>query len=103
MRDGGCEAIGWPDLGDLTGYEKDAPSKDRLARLLGERYPGSPQQVGRAATQVLNFAKGIAEGDVVLACDGQTVLGIGRVAGGYAYEGGSDFPHRRSVEWLSLE
>jgi 5-methylcytosine-specific restriction enzyme B len=27
----------------------------------------------------------------------------GRVAGGYSHEPGSDFPHRRPVEWLSLE
>jgi 5-methylcytosine-specific restriction protein B len=103
MRDGACVAIGWPDLGDLSGYEKDAPSRERLTRQLGERYPGSPQQVGRAANQVLNFARGIAEGDVVLACDGQAVLGVGRVAGGYSHEPGSDFPHRRPVEWLSLD
>ena len=61
MRDGACVAIGWPDLGDLSGYEKDAPSKEKLIQLLGERYPGSPQQTGRAANQILNFAKGIAE------------------------------------------
>jgi 5-methylcytosine-specific restriction protein B len=102
MRDGGCVAIGWADLGDLSGYEKDAPSKERLIRLCGERYPGSPQQTGKAANQVLGFAKGIANGDVVLACDGQTVLGVGRVSGDYFHEPGSDFPHRRPVRWLSL-
>jgi 5-methylcytosine-specific restriction protein B len=103
MQDGACVAIGWPDLGDLSGYEKDTPSKERLIRLLGERYPGSPQQVGKAATQILNFAKGIADGDTVLGCDGQTVLGVGRVSGDYLHEPGSDFPHRRPVEWLSLD
>ncbi len=103
MRDGGCVAIGWPDLGDLSGYEKDAPSKERLIGVLGERYPGSPQQVGRAASQVLNFAKGITIGETVLACDGQAVLGVGRVSGDYLHESGSDFPHRRPVVWLSLD
>src|SRR5262249_40195326 len=63
MRDGACVAIGWADLGDLSGYEKDAPSKKRLTDLLGERYPGVPQQVGRAANQVFNFVRGIAGGD----------------------------------------
>lgn len=103
MRDGSCVAIGWPDLGDLSNFEKDAASKERLVNLLGERYPGTPQQVGRAATQVLNFARGIAEGDVVLACDGQSVLGVGRIVGAYAHDPASDFPHRRAVEWLSLD
>lgn len=103
MRDGSCVAIGWPDLGDLSGYEKDTPSKERLIKLLGERYPGSPQQTGKAANQILNFVKGIAKGDVVLASDGSAVLGVGRVAGDYGHEPESDFPHRRLVEWLSLD
>jgi len=102
MRDGACVAIGWPDLGDLSDYEKDATSKETLIKLLGEHYPGSPQQIGKAASQILNFAKAIAKGDTVLACDGSTVLGIGRVTGDYQYESTSDFPHRRPVEWLSL-
>jgi 5-methylcytosine-specific restriction protein B len=103
MRDGGCVAIGWASLGDLSGYEKDAPSKEKLTTLLGEKYPGSPQQIGKAATQILNFAKAIAEGDTVLACDGSTVLGVGRVTGDYQFDPASDFPHRRPVEWLSLD
>jgi 5-methylcytosine-specific restriction protein B len=103
MRDGACIVIGWPDLGDLSGYEKDASSKEKLVQRFGERYPGSPQQTGKAVNQILNFAKGIADGDVALACDGQAVLGVGRVAGGYSHEPGSDFPHRRPVEWLSLD
>jgi 5-methylcytosine-specific restriction protein B len=103
MRDGGCVAIGWPDLGDLSELEKDTASKEKLAALLGQRYPADPKAVGRAAGQILNFARGILDDDVVLACDGQTVLGIGRVVGGYTHEIGSDCPHRRPVEWLSLD
>src|SRR5262249_41627698 len=44
MRDGACVAIGWPDLGDLSGYEKDSASKKRLINLVGEKYPGVPKQ-----------------------------------------------------------
>lgn len=103
MQEGGCVAIGWAELGDLSGYEKDASSKEALIGLLGERYPANPQQIGRAASQILNFAKAIAKGDTVLACDGSTVLGVGRVTGEYQFESNSDFPHRRPVEWLSLD
>jgi 5-methylcytosine-specific restriction protein B len=103
MRDGACVAIGWPDLGDLSAYEKDTPSKEKLIRLIGERYAASPQQTGKASNQILNFAKGMSRGDIVLGCDGQAVLGIGRISGDYPYERGSDFPHRRPVEWLSLD
>jgi 5-methylcytosine-specific restriction protein B len=103
MRDGACVAIGWADLGDLSSFEKDTPSKEKLIQLLAERYPSSPSQQGKAATQILNFTKGIEGGETVLACDGGTVLGVGRVTGDYVFEAGSDFPHRRPVEWLSLE
>ncbi len=41
--------------------------------------------------------------DLVLASNGATVLGLGRVTGGYIYEPSRDFPHLRPVEWLSLE
>ena len=103
MRDGGCVAIGWSDLGSLETYEKDASSKEKLIELLGERYPAIPQQLGKSAVQILNFAKGILKGDVVLACDGQTVLGVGRVEGPYFFEAEADFSHRRPVKWLSLD
>jgi predicted Mrr-cat superfamily restriction endonuclease len=46
---------------------------------------------------------GIAIGDLVLASNGATVLGIGRVTGEYIDDRSSDCPHRRAVEWLSLE
>jgi predicted Mrr-cat superfamily restriction endonuclease len=38
----------------------------------------------------------------VLPWDGATVLGIGRVTGGYTFDESADFPHRRPVEWLAL-
>jgi 5-methylcytosine-specific restriction enzyme B len=41
--------------------------------------------------------------DVVLACEGQTVLGIGRIRGPYFYDKSNGFPHKRAVEWLMLE
>jgi len=39
----------------------------------------------------------------VLACEGQTVLGVGRVRGPYEFEGTRGFPHKRPVEWLLLD
>jgi 5-methylcytosine-specific restriction enzyme B len=50
MRDGSSVAIGWPYLGDLSGYERDTPSREKLIKLLGERYPGSPKQQGKSAS-----------------------------------------------------
>lgn len=51
----------------------------------------------------MNFVTAVTEGDIVLAADGGTVLGVGRVTGDYAFDGTSDFPHRRPVLWLSLD
>ena len=44
----------------------------------------------------------MGEGDYVLACDGATVLGIGRVTGPYHYSVSQEFPHERPVVWLDL-
>ncbi|MBI1917617.1 MAG: AAA family ATPase [Planctomycetes bacterium] len=103
MRDGNCVAVGWPALGNLSNFEKSKESRDKLQQLLAEKHPASPQAVGRARSQIFNFVLGIAESDVVLASDGGTVLGIGRVTGPYLYDENSDFPHRRPVQWLSLD
>jgi 5-methylcytosine-specific restriction protein B len=103
MRDGNCVAVGWPALGDLSYLEKSKESKEKLLQLLAEKYPTIPQAVARARNQVFSFVLGIEEGDVVLASDGGTVLGIGRVTGPYSYDPTSDFPHRRPVQWLSFE
>lgn len=103
MRDGGFLAVGWPAIGDLSGSGYDRPSKDALRQRMAETYPGIPQSVGRDVQQLFNFVTVVREGDVVLAADGATTLGIARVAGPYQYEAGSEFPHRRLVEWLSLE
>jgi 5-methylcytosine-specific restriction protein B len=103
MRDGNCVAIGWPDLKDLSNLEENKESKEKLQQLLAEKYPTTPQAVGKARSQIFNFVLGIEEGDVVLASDGGTVLGIGRVTGPYFFDSTSDFPHRRPVQWYSLE
>lgn len=42
-------------------------------------------------------------GDIVLAGDGATVLGIGKIKGDYQYAPGVEFCHRRAVDWLSLD
>jgi 5-methylcytosine-specific restriction protein B len=103
MRDGNCVAVGWPALGDLSKLDKTKESREQLRQLLVEKHPSTPQAVGRSRSQILNFVLGIEEGDLVLASDGGAVLGIGRVTGPYDYDSNSDFPHRRPVQWLSLE
>src|SRR5262249_13401640 len=95
MRDGNCVAVGWPAVGDLSNLEKSKESRDKLQHLLAKKYPSTPQAVGKARSQIFNFVLGIEENDVVLAADGGTVLGVGRVTGPYSFDPTSDFPHRR--------
>jgi 5-methylcytosine-specific restriction protein B len=104
MRDGGFVSIGWhddvPNLSQLITQNR-GQAKDQIRDwLLPSRNPGLAT---RNAGEILNFATVIAENDLVLAVKGQGPLGIGRVTGPYAYDDQLDFPHKRPVEWLSLD
>jgi len=103
MRDEGIVAIGWPALGDLSGYRHTRPSRTDVADRLRRLYPNTPQASGRAASQVLKFVAQMGEGDRVVAADGQAFLGVGEVTGPYQYSSGLPFPHRRAVEWRSID
>lgn len=104
MKQDSCIAIGWADLGDLSDIEHNQEGKETLRALMYEKhYPNSLPTAGKKGYEVLRFAKVIGEGDTVLACDGSTVIGIGKVTGPYYFKSGADFPHRRPVEWLSFK
>ncbi len=102
MRDGGFVAIGWPALGNLSEIENSQEGKERIRQKLAKHYPNEPQILGRFTQQIFKFVATISVGDLVLAADGATVLGVGRVKGDYQYAPGANFCHRRPVEWLSL-
>ena len=64
--------------------QRSKPAKEgreKLVALLQEKYPTAPQTTGRSRVQISNFVTSITEGDLVLAADGNTVIGIGRVTG----------------------
>ncbi len=104
MRDTNCVAIGWSDVGDLSTVTNDRAGKESIRQALLSRDPQiNPASVGKAAQQIFHFRWTIATDDLVLASNGGTVLGVGRVTGGYTYDPSGDFPHRRPVEWLSVE
>lgn len=103
MRENNCVAVGWPDVGDLTSIEHSRGGREKLKSLMQEHYPKAPQAVGRATQQLFNFRGAIAEDDMVVAMDGGTVLGIGKVTGRYEYEPSSSFPNHLPVDWLSLD
>lgn len=103
MRDQSCIAVGWAEIGPLDDIEYNQASKEKIRTLLNASYPGrDPRPQGRDVQQLLNFAVGLVENDLVVASDGMRVLGVGRVTGPYGFEPQADAPHRRPVEWLWL-
>lgn len=102
MQERNCIAVGWHKTGDLSWVEAKKASREKLKALLNEKHPNHPTAIGNDCSQITQFIAGINEGDIILAADGATVLGIGRVTGGYSYEPDFDFPHQRAVEWLDF-
>ena len=105
MRLGKYVSIGWrgdiPDLSNFLGEDKST-LKNRIREWLAPTYSNSGM-ASRKAGEIVDFAQVIAEGDLVLACEGATVLGIGKVDGPYQYDEKEEFPHKRSVEWQDLD
>ncbi len=104
MRDGDYVAIGFIEKDDLSTIPSDNTGKEKIRQLLHSAYPQRhPSANTNSANQIFAFRWIIALGDLVLASDGETVIGIGKVTGGYTYDPSSNMAHRRPVEWLSLE
>lgn len=94
-RDGGFIAIGWDDLGDLSGIDRDG--FDAAVEKALATHPGWTR---RGIEQVWRFVN-IPVGARIVANEGtKRVLGIGTVTGSYYYEDdGSGFAHRLPVLW----
>jgi 5-methylcytosine-specific restriction protein B len=104
MRTTSVVAVGWDWLGNLSPLIGSETFKEQLKQRLSQKYPDKdPGAVGRNAQQLAHFCQSIQAGDYVIAADGQDVLGIGRVTGEYQFHEGERFPHRRRVEWLSVD
>lgn len=104
MKNGSFIAIGWADLGNLADIANQDDFRDAIRRELETKYRKPPNVASRQAGEIRNFYDGISAGDFVLAADGKTNLGVGRVTGPYRFDPASepDAPHRRAVDWLSL-
>ena len=95
-------SIGWRELGDLQKYaaEDDKQTRENLRQAYESHYERAPAVAGKKINEILRFFKEIKENDLVTACEGETLLGVGRVLGPYEFFPGLDFPHIRKVEWL---
>jgi 5-methylcytosine-specific restriction protein B len=98
MQDRTCVAIGWAKLGDLSWVAEE--TREKLKAVFQTKYPTTPPAVGNCCGQIIRYVTEIAEGDIVLAAQGQTILSIGKIVGGYKYQSEFEFPHQRAVEWL---
>lgn len=99
MTQGGFVGIGWRGLGDLTDFVTSSDLKD----IISERSEELRNNRGGWAEEVANFIGKVQEGDLILACERSTVLGIGRVTGPYQYDPSTPvIPHHHPVEWLSV-
>ena len=88
MRDGGFISIGWrdvPDLWEVIGQRKTT-AKNRIRHFILPTNANSTGVASRKAGESLNFAQEIAEKDLVLACEGQTVARGGRVTGPHEFD-----------------
>ena len=105
MRTGSYVAIGWENLGDISGLRTAEDPKGEIRKLLEEHYPGDSKLLSRKAGEIRNFLMEMNEsdGDIAVAADGETVLGLGRVTGPYRFENPAPTgaPHRRAVTWIS--
>jgi 5-methylcytosine-specific restriction protein B len=102
MAAGGYAAVGWSELEDLSNVLAGDSVKESIAEMLTKAYPHYVANVAsRKAGEIRYFAKDMAENDVVLAADGEQILGIGLVKGPYRFEPTppEEAPHRRQVEW----
>jgi predicted Mrr-cat superfamily restriction endonuclease len=62
MCDGPYAAIGWPELSDLSSIAVGDQVKDAVRRLLEERYPGDPRNLGRKAGEICDFIARMQDG-----------------------------------------
>ena len=93
-RDGNFIAMGWSELGDLSGLGR-SDYEQRRDKLVAENSDWTKQ----GANQAWVFSR-IKEGDQIVANRGtHEVLGFGTVSGPYYYVEGEEHAHRIPVNW----
>ncbi len=103
FRAGGYAAIGWEELGDLSGIPRD--DAVALGAAYGAAYPteGAARR-GQSISQIRWFSWEIEPGDVVVTpMEDSRYLLLGVVGSPYYYEVTPECPygHRRGVRWLN--
>lgn len=97
----GIIAVGWPEIGDLSGK-----SKEELKELLsGEPYNYKATSLGNVVATLNIVVNKMKVGDLVLVAN-ESEMHIGEITSDYHYVEKLDntddgYPHQRKVEWLS--
>ena len=91
-------AIGWAELGDLSGLTREALK----AKLQAGPFLLSGTRLGNSYATVDIFVNRMQKGDLLLVPDGDDIF-FARVESGYFFEPGrrgDGYPHQRHVTWL---
>ncbi|MCK9496510.1 MAG: AAA family ATPase [Dehalococcoidia bacterium] len=91
-------AVGW-EVGDLSDIAATREGKEELRGRI-EHLHESKVALTRGTQQLFNFMTAMKQGDIIVAGAGNTVLGIGELAGDYYFEPRQGFGHRRPVRWI---
>lgn len=90
--------IGWAELPDLSGK-----NKDQVKRLIMEKYPGMREELSKTWTEeICSFITKIEKGDLVaVPFKTRNEVLIGKISGNYEYRWLTNFiSHTRKVMWL---
>ena len=107
MLEGGWVSMGWRDqVPDMTEAAR-LSAKDAKAWVKGKLDESGlyadPGTATRKAGELVNLVREMQEGDLVIACSGRKVLGVGQISGSYRHDPMLAFSHTRPVQWLSAE
>ncbi|MDO9510110.1 MAG: AAA family ATPase [Candidatus Magasanikbacteria bacterium] len=92
-------SIGWSEIGDLDNTVIKS-KKEIIALLKGQGFfKNDNLNLSKKAGEIFNFYSNIKIGDIILAQDGETILGIGIVKDDYYYNSNDTFSHQKLVDW----
>lgn len=96
-------SLDWSDPINLTEYNIN--SNRDIVQLFHHQIHeyNKTNEIDLIAHQAYQFYHDIKKGDIILAQNGSTLLGVGEISGDYTFDIGNTSPHSRSVHWIIPE
>ena len=89
-----CIAIGWSEIGDATGFDKDKLHRTFLKKKYSNR------ESNYAAGQLDEFINKVSKEDKVAAStSGNGIYAVGTITGDYKFNRELEYKHSREVQW----